>query len=409
MRVALSRLPGPGAGAAPVEVVERKGLGHPDSICDALAEVFSLALARFYRDHFERILHHNVDKVLLVGGRSEPAFGGGAVREPIEITLAGRAVRQWRGVRVPVEDLAFEACEAWLAAHLHALDPRADVRLACRVRPGAAELVELVSPAGGQARALANDTSIGVGFAPLSPLEAAVLAAERALQTPAVRRADPALGEDVKVLGVREDGAVRLTVACAAIDRHLADLDAYRAARARAGAIAARAAQSALGGSVEVAVNAGDDDARGLVYLTVTGTSAEAGDDGEAGRGNRANGLVTPYRPMTLESTAGKNPVGHVGKLYNLAAGLLAERLVAELAGVAEAQVVLVSRIGAPVDDPPLADVRLRRADGAPVAPLAAAVEAIARDELARIGTLADDLLDGRIRLDRWPLRAPTG
>ena len=104
MRVALSGLPGPGAGAAPVEVVERKGLGHPDSICDALAEAFSLALSRFYRDRFERILHHNVDKVLLVGGRSEPAVGGGAVREPIEITLAGRAVREWRGVPVPVED-----------------------------------------------------------------------------------------------------------------------------------------------------------------------------------------------------------------------------------------------------------------------------------------------------------------
>jgi S-adenosylmethionine synthetase len=405
MRVALSGLPGAGVGAAPVEVVERKGLGHPDSICDALAEAFSLALSRFYRDRFERILHHNVDKVLLVGGRSEPAFGGGSVREPIEITLAGRAVREWRGVRVPVEDLAHEACERWLAAHLHALDPRDHVRLACRVRPGAAELVELVSPAAGRARPLANDTSIGVGFAPLSPLEAAVLRAEAALQTPAVRRDDPALGEDVKVLGVREGGAARLTVACALIGRYLADLDAYRAARARAGARAGAAAQAVLGGGVSVAVNAGDDDARGLVYLTVTGTSAEAGDDGEAGRGNRANGLITPYRPMTLESTAGKNPVGHVGKLYNLVAGLLAERLVAELADVAEAQVVLVSRIGTPVDDPPLADVRLRRADGAPVAPLAAAVEAIARDALARVGTLADDLLEGRVALDRWPLR----
>lgn len=406
MRVALSGLPGAGVGGAPVEVVERKGLGHPDSICDALAEAFSLALSRFYRDRFERILHHNVDKVLLVGGRSEPAFGGGAVREPIEITLAGRAVREWRGVPVPVEDLAREACEGWLAAQLHALDPAAHVRLACRVRPGAAELVELVSPATGTARA--NDTSIGVGFAPLSPLEAAVLAAERALQTPAVRRDDPALGEDVKVLGVREGDAVRLTVACAMIGRHLADLAAYRAARARAGAIAAAAAQAALGRAVEVAVNAGDDDAHGLVYLTVTGTSAEAGDDGEAGRGNRTNGLITPYRPMTLESTAGKNPVGHVGKLYNLAAGLLAERLVDELPDVADAEVVLVSRIGAPVDDPPLADVRLRRADGAPVEALASSVEAIARDELARIGTLADALLDGRIALDRWPLRGAT-
>src|SRR5512134_1572769 len=147
MRVSLRQLAGGGPGAEPVEVVERKGLGHPDSICDALAEAFSLALSRAYRERFGRILHHNVDKVLLVGGRSEPAFGGGQVREPIELTLAGRAVREWRGVAVPVEEIAREACETWLAAHLHALDARAHVRIACRVRPGAAELVELVSPA----------------------------------------------------------------------------------------------------------------------------------------------------------------------------------------------------------------------------------------------------------------------
>jgi S-adenosylmethionine synthetase len=405
MRVALRELPGAGPDAETVEVVERKGLGHPDSICDALAEAFSLGLSRFHRERFGRILHHNVDKVLLVGGRSEPAFGGGVVREPIEITLAGRAAPAWRGVAVPVEEIAREACEGWLAAHLHALDPRAHVRLRCRVRPGAAELVELVSPQAGPAPARANDTSIGVGFAPLSELEATVLAVERALNAPAVRRDDPALGADVKVLGVRDGGALRLTVACAMVGRHLADLDAYRAARARAAEIAADAVRARSRRALELVVNAGDDDGRGRVYLTVTGTSAEAGDDGEAGRGNRANGLITPYRPMTLESVAGKNPVGHVGKLYNLAAGLLAERLVAELPDALEAHVVLVSRIGAPVDDPPLADVRLRRAEGAPAAALAAPVEEIARAEAARIPALADELLDGRLALDRWPLR----
>jgi len=405
MRVSLRALPGDGPDAEPVEVVERKGLGHPDSICDALAEAFSLGLSRFYRERFGRILHHNVDKVLLVGGRSEPAFGGGAVREPIEITLAGRAVREWRGVPVPVDEIAREACERWLAAHLHALDARAHVRLQCRVRPGAAELVELVSPEAARAHTLANDTSIGVGFAPLSELESAVLRVEAALNAPSVRRGDPALGEDVKVMGVREGDAIRLTVACALIGRHLPDLDAYRAARARAAGIAAEAARAGTRRSLDVAVNAGDDDERGRIYLTVTGTSAESGDDGEAGRGNRANGLITPYRPMTLESVAGKNPVGHVGKLYNLAAGLLAERLVAELPDAVEAHVLLVSRIGAPVDDPPLADVRLRRAGGAPPEALSAQVEAIARSEVARIPALADELLDGRLGLDRWPLR----
>jgi S-adenosylmethionine synthetase len=269
--------------------------------------------------------------------------------------------------------------------------------------------VDLVSPDAARPRALANDTSIGVGFAPLSELERAVLRAEEALQTPAVRRDDPALGEDVKVMGVREGGTLRLAVACALIGRHLPDLDAYRAARARAARIAEQAARAETARPVAVDANAGDDDERGRIYLTVTGTSAESGDDGEAGRGNRANGLITPQRPMTLESVAGKNPVGHVGKLYNLAAGLLAERLVAQLPDAAEAHVLLVSRIGAPVDAPWLVDVRLRRVGGAPPEALAGAVEEIARSEVGRIPALADELLDGRLALDRWPLRSEHG
>lgn len=74
-----------------VEIVERKGLGHPDTICDALAEAFSRNLCREYLARFGSILHHNVDKALLCGGRSAPAFEGGAILSPIDIYLAGRA------------------------------------------------------------------------------------------------------------------------------------------------------------------------------------------------------------------------------------------------------------------------------------------------------------------------------
>ena len=79
----------------PVEVVERKGLGHPDTIFDALAEALSRALCREYLQKCGIILHHNVDKALLCGGRAAPQFGGGVVLAPIEIHLAGRAVQNW--------------------------------------------------------------------------------------------------------------------------------------------------------------------------------------------------------------------------------------------------------------------------------------------------------------------------
>src|SRR6266567_5111723 len=88
-----------------VEIVERKGIGHPDTICDALAESLSRNLCREYQRRFGRVLHHNVDKALLCGGRALPAFGGGGVTEPIRISLAGRATSTLGGEVVPIEDI----------------------------------------------------------------------------------------------------------------------------------------------------------------------------------------------------------------------------------------------------------------------------------------------------------------
>ena len=114
---------------------------------------------------------------------------------------------------------------------------------------------------------------------------------------------------------------------------------------------------------VTARVNTADDIGLGSVFLTVSGTSAEAGDDGETGRGNRANGLITPYRPMTLEAMAGKNPVTHVGKLYNAAATRIAHAVVAEVPGITEVECYLVSQIGEPVDRPRLTHLRVRCQD----------------------------------------------
>jgi S-adenosylmethionine synthetase len=153
-------------------------------------------------------------------------------------------------------------------------------------------------------------------------------------------------------------------------------------------------------------VNTADEISRGSVYLTVTGTSAEAGDDGQAGRGNRANGLITPYRPMTLESVAGKNPVTHVGKLYNLAAGLIAASVVDEVPEVGEAECRLVSRIGRPISDPQVADVRVRCPEGVDLAAVSPRVREIVDSQLAALGLLTRDLIQGSLAVDRWPLRA---
>ena len=268
------------------------------------------------------MLHHNVDKALLCGGSASARFGGGDVTRPIEIILAGRVTRSVGGIDVPVEALAIESSRAWLRAHLPALDPERHVRISCRFAPGSVDLVDLFARG---ALPLANDTSFGVGFAPRSRVEQAVLGLGRWLDDPASQRSSPERGPDVKIMAVRNELAVTFTVACAFVSGFVKDATDYLAKKASlAREIGARAAAPS-GGSIRVEVNAADDAARGSFYLTVTGTSAEAGDDGQVGRGNRVGGLITPGRPMTLEAAAGKNPVSHVGKLYNVVAGLIAE------------------------------------------------------------------------------------
>lgn len=390
-------LPAAMADRCALEIVERKGLGHPDTICDALAEQFSRGLSRFYLERFGSVLHHNVDKVLLWGGVASPSFGGGEIIEPIELYLAGRATMDYKGVHVPVHEIAHDACESWLADNLHALEPSQHVKVHVLVRPGSPELVELFLR---QQRAgvwLANDTSCGVGYAPLSTLERSVLMAERALVSRATTTAHPALGEDVKVMGVRRGERLDFTVACALIGRHLQGIDDYLEGKR----MVQQVVRSAVASDelIDVAVNTADDPAAESVYLTVIGTSAEAGDDGQAGRGNRANGLITPGRAMTMESVAGKNPVTHVGKLYNVAAGRIAAELVDNVDGVTAAQCALVSQIGAPVAEPQVVDVRIVSADNRPAEALRSHVVEIVRANLERIAQMWKEILSGEVGL----------
>ncbi|HZQ14104.1 MAG TPA: methionine adenosyltransferase [Pseudolabrys sp.] len=380
-----------------VEIVERKGLGHPDTICDALAETLSRNLCHEYRERFGKILHHNVDKALLCGGRAAPAFGGGLVLSPIDIYLAGRAVTQFGDDTLPIKEIAIEGSRSWLRANFHALDAGRDVRIHELIHPGSQDLQAVFSRNFETGIPCANDTSIGVGHAPMSRLELLVLAAEKSINGRKRAHEHPAWGEDIKIMGVRRGDIAYLTVACAMIGRHLAHLDDYLAEKAAVGKKVRDLAIQHGFSQCDVSVNAADDTSGGSVYLTVTGTSAEAGDDGQVGRGNRVNGLITPCRPMSLEAAAGKNPVTHVGKIYNVVARDIAAMLVASVPEIVAAQCFMVSRIGAPVADPAAVEVKLATREGIPVSKVRRCVEDVTADRLSRIPKLIDDFIAGTI------------
>ncbi len=287
-RLCIRRFDHPSGDLLKLEIVERKGLGHPDTICDEIAERLSVALSRLYLSEYGEILHHNVDKALLAGGASSPRFGGGEISRPIELFLAGRATGSFKGKELPLEHLAQQVAIEWLTEQLPTIDTRQAVKMHNLVRPGSADLNDLFTRRSGRVR-LCNDTSCGVGYAPLSRLETIVYTVEKELGAAAQGR-HPEIGRDIKVMGIRQGEHIHLTIACALVDRFVLNLADYLDAKGKIAAIAVHTAKEHGAAKVSVDVNTADDLAAGSIYLTVTGTSAEAGDDGEAGRGNRVNG-----------------------------------------------------------------------------------------------------------------------
>lgn len=384
-----------------VEIVERKGVGHPDYIADGAAEAVCKELCKYYRKEFGVILHHNVDKGLVVGGRAHPVFGGGQVDEPIYIAIAGRAVtdvsKDGELTPVPVGTLAIEAIRNFLKKTFRFLDVNNHVVIQPMIRQGSVDLVKMFEL--GKKMPLANDTSFGVCFAPLSDTERLVLKTESYLNSPKLKKELPEVGEDVKVLGLRRKDKIQLTVASPIISGLTPDLNHYLSVKEEIHNKVADLATKITHRKVEVSVNTADKIEAGLVYITVTGTSAEHGDDGNTGRGNRINGLITPCRQMSLEATAGKNPINHVGKIYNVLAKLIANRVYKEVKGVREVYVKVLSQIGRPIDEPPMTNIQVILESNHTLEKVKQETQSIAVDEISNVRRITDLLLAGKVTL----------
>ncbi len=377
-----------------VEMVERKGKGHPDTLADNVSEAVCRELCKYYLENYGTILHHNVDKALVVGGRSIPRYGGGVVCEPIYIVVAGRAVthvmRENSINVVPIGAIALKAMRESVKRTFRHLDPDSHVIFDYKIKQGSVDLVKVFEL--GKSVPLANDTSFGVGYAPLTETEKLVLEVERTLNSSSYKDKNPAVGEDIKVLALRKGGKVDLTLACAMVSSYIKSLDDYLKVKEEVKEEVLKIA-SKYDLEVDVKVNTADKPELGVVYLTVTGTSAEAGDDGNTGRGNRANGLITPNRYMSLEAVAGKNPVSHIGKIYNIVSANIAKKVHEETRKVKEVYVYMLSRIGRPINKPLIVNVKVIPHEGVNIKTLKYDVESIVQAELENVINIREQLL----------------
>ncbi len=381
-----------------VEIVERKGEGHPDTICDAVAEHISIALSKAYKEALGYILHHNIDKGFLVAGQVECRMGGGRVIEPMRLVIGDRATVKLGRTIIPVAELAVDTAKAWIKDHLPHVDPNRHLSYQIELKPASAELGDIFARPRGLL--VANDTSAAVGHAPFTPTEKLVLQVEQYLNGSTFKMEFPETGQDVKVMGVRVYRELTLTIAMPLLAKAIKSEIDYFARRTKIQKAIKRyvARHSTDFEKITIRFNALDRPKKGIagMYLTLLGTSAEHGDSGQVGRGNRVNGLISLNWPMSGEAAAGKNPVSHIGKIYNVLAHQLAEQIYSQVPPVQEVTVWLTSKIGQRIDRPAIVSVQMNLKKGARLQDVRKRVQSIVQEKFNNLPSFCEDLSEGR-------------
>lgn len=382
----------------PMEIVERKGVGHPDSICDAMLNEISVALSKEYLKKFGSIMHHNIDKGLLVAGEVERRFGGGEVKKPILMVFGDRATFEVDQDPIPVVDITIGTAKNWFRNNMRFIDPDKHVKYQVELKRGSEALTDIFRRKGKFLGA--NDTSAAVGFAPLTKTERLVLETEKFLNSKDFKKRFPESGEDIKVMGLRKNHDYNLTVAMAFVDRFIDSENTYFKRKDEILEETKGFVKSKFGlKNVSIGLNTLDQMGRGIggMYLTVLGTSADDGDCGQVGRGNRVNGIIPLNRPTCSEAAAGKNPVSHVGKIYNLLTYRIADKICQNVSGVREVYVWLLSQIGQPIDQPKVATAQLIMKKGKSLKKVSGEVRETIETELANIDKFTEELVNQSI------------
>lgn len=315
----------------PFELVERKGVGHPDTICDAIAETASRYYSLYFYKKYGRIANHWFDKVMLIGGESDIRYGISSIIKPYKILIIGKGARTFAGENIPLMDIFHKAAVDVLSKVLTGFDPDKHMiivdevvdhqgagRQSNRYRPlSVDDLTEIENK-----KLVSNDSNLLSSYAPLSKLEQLVLYTEQYINGSEFKKDNPDTGWDVKVFGSRHEKKFKLLVNVPFLGNYINSLDHYFERKGIITKDILKFISAKLNITPEITLNATDKN--GAPYLTALGSVADTGDCGVVGRGNRINGLITPMRTMSIEAPAGKNPLDHTGKLYGILARNLA-------------------------------------------------------------------------------------
>jgi S-adenosylmethionine synthetase len=335
-----------------------------------------------------------------VAGVSEPKFGGGVVKQPMLFVFGDRATSEINGEKIDVEEIAISVAKEWFRKNMRFVDPEKHVRYQVELKPGSVGLIDIFKRKGTVLGA--NDTSAAVGYAPMTKTEKIVLETEKFLNSREFKQRFPESGEDVKVMGYRNNNKLSLTISMAFVDRFINSEEDYFEKKEKILQEIKRFVRANTDlDAVDVQLNTLDVRGRGMggIYLTVLGTSADSGDSGQVGRGNRVNGLISLNRPFCSEAAAGKNPVSHVGKIYNVLTFRIAQHVYEEVREVAEVYIWLLSKIGVPIDQPAIAAAQVIMKGNNSIEKVRHKIEEVMDYELENINKFCMELAQGKIQI----------
>lgn len=322
-----------------VQIAETKGLGHPDTLCDTICEKAAQALSKYYIKNFKKILHFNIDKGLIIAGKTQPEFQAGQIISPIKIIIAGRATTQIGNIKIPVSEIIKDAANKYLKPF------NLIYELKTEINETSTSLKEI------ETTQTANDTSFGAAHYPLSKIETLTKKISSYINSDRFRRKYKT-GLDTKVIGMKIKDQTKFTISIAFISKYLKNIREYKQIKQQI------KKELETEYNTKITINSLDGNSLKTSYITVTGFSCENGDDGQVGRGNRYNGIISGNSPMSLEATAGKN-IFHPGKLYQIMAHIIARDLVKKC-NLEKVQIKIVSEIGSPLTSPQLISVKTK-------------------------------------------------
>ncbi len=337
------------------ELVERKGIGHPDTLADGVAEAISLEFSNYCYDHFGAVLHQTLDKIMFIGGKGEFGFNKGRMLKPWNLVINGRMTESFGNNKIDYKKLAANSAIDYLHRVVPNLDTDHWLNIIFYTSTSSknptwfhprtlADVPDAIKP-------YANDTSTAVGYWPLSLTEQLTLLMEKYFYHENGSPRLPFVGQDIKVMSIRKKKDIEITICIPFFSAQTPDAKTYFGRKREIQNDLQDLASSFVKGKYKVKVNVNTQDemikkpseGKGF-YFVISGSALDSGEEGVVGRGNRSRGIISNVRPYSMEGIQGKNPSYYVGKVYNYVADLLSKAVAEEFG--CECNVFISSRNG---------------------------------------------------------------